>query len=80
MRKFKEWATLERGLAFGATAFCCGSLLLGAAVNQWRVAGFGDLDYAATMRWVIPGVTLAMLGCQTVFSSFMLSILRMARK
>jgi hypothetical protein len=32
------------------------------------------------MRWVIPGVTLAALGCQTIFSSFFLSILRMARK
>ena len=38
------------------------------------------LDYATTMRWVIPGVTLAALGCQTMFSSFFISILRMARK
>jgi glycosyltransferase involved in cell wall biosynthesis len=80
MRKFKEWVTLERGLAVGAAGFAGGLALLAMAVNQWRLAAFGDLDYAATMRWVIPGVTLAMLGCQAVFSSFMLSILRMARK
>ncbi len=80
MRAFKQWATLERGLAWGVAGFLGGVALLAAAANQWRVAGFGDLDYAATMRWVIPGVTLAALGCQTVFSSFMLSILRMARK
>jgi hypothetical protein len=80
MQKFKAWVTLERGLAAGAAGLAGGVALLIAAVNQWRLAGFGDLDYAATMRWVIPGVTLAMLGCQAVFSSFMLSILRMARK
>jgi hypothetical protein len=50
------------------------------AVNEWRTAGFGALDYARTMRCVIPGVTLAALGFQTVFSSFFISILRMARK
>jgi hypothetical protein len=32
------------------------------------------------MRWVIPGVTLAALGCQAMLSSFFLSILRMAHK
>jgi hypothetical protein len=50
------------------------------AVSQWHAARFGALDYAVTMRWVIPGVTLAALGFQAVFSSFFVSILRMARK
>ena len=57
-----------------------GVLLLGGAVDQWRAVGFGSLDYAQTMRWVVPGVTLAALGFQTVLSGFFVSILGMARR
>jgi len=64
----------------GTAAFVGGTGLLALAVNQWLATGFGSLDYSHTMRWVIPGVTLAALGFQTVFSSFFISILRMARK
>jgi glycosyltransferase involved in cell wall biosynthesis len=80
MRWFGRWATLERGLILGTAMALGGAGLLAGAVNQWRSAGFGTLDYAHTMRWVIPGVTLVALGFQTVFSSFFISILRMARK
>lgn len=80
MRVFNRYASLEFGMAAGAASLIVGVGLLGVAVNQWRSAAFGALDYATTMRWVIPGVTLAALGCQVVFSSFFLSILRMARK
>lgn len=71
---------LERGLAIGAVAFLAGLILLGAAVLQWRSAHFGRLDYAVTMRWVIPGATLTALGFQTVLSSFFVSILGMKRR
>ena len=72
--------TLERGLFLGTTAFVAGGGLLAVAVGQWKATGYGSLDYASTMRWVIPGVTLAAIGFQTIFSSFFISILRMARK
>jgi len=49
------------------------------AVLQWKAAHFGRLDYAVTMRWVIPGATLTALGFQTVLSSFFVSILGMKR-
>jgi glycosyltransferase involved in cell wall biosynthesis len=80
MGVFRRTVTLERGMIAGAIGFIGGLGLLAAAVNQWRVADFGTLDYAHTMRWVIPGVTLAALGAQSVFSSFFVSILGMARK
>jgi glycosyltransferase involved in cell wall biosynthesis len=80
MERMRRVVTLERGLMLGAAATLVGGGLILAAVNQWRDAAFGPLDYATTMRWVIPGVTLAALGCQTMLSSFFLSILRMARK
>ena len=54
--------------------------LLLVAVNQWRLTNFGRLDYARTMRLVVPGVTLIALAFQTIFSSFFVSILGMARK
>ena len=78
--RFFKVIYLERGLAIGALAFVAGLILLGAAVLQWKAANFGRLDYAVTMRWVIPGATLAALGFQTVLSSFFVSILGMTHR
>ncbi len=80
VRRFFQVARLERGLLLGAGVFVAGGALLATAAAQWRAAGFGDLDYAKTMRWVVPGVTLAALGFQTVLASFLVSILGMARR
>jgi glycosyltransferase involved in cell wall biosynthesis len=74
-----EHVNLERGLVAGVVLLGAGLALLGSAVLQWRMADFGDLDYAVTMRLVIPGVTLAVLGVQTVLTSFFLAIFRMDR-
>ncbi|HEY3067415.1 MAG TPA: glycosyltransferase [Methylomirabilota bacterium] len=70
---------LERGLLLGGVVFGTGIVLLAGAVNIWRAAGFGPLDYDYTMRWVIPGATLTALGFQTILGSFFLSILRLRR-
>jgi glycosyltransferase involved in cell wall biosynthesis len=78
--RFYQLVNLERGLVLAGLALLAGIVLLVAAVNQWRLAGFGRLDYAATMRLVIPGVTLTALGFQTVMSSFFVSILGLRRK
>jgi hypothetical protein len=72
--------SLERGLFLGTVALLAGFGLLVAAVAQWRAAGFGRLDYAHTMRWVIPGVTLTALGFQTVLASFFVAVLGWYRK
>jgi glycosyltransferase involved in cell wall biosynthesis len=78
--RFFKVIYLERGLAIGALAFLAGLILLGVAVLQWKSAHFGRLDYAVTMRWVIPGATLTALGFQTVLSSFFVSVLGMKRR
>jgi len=78
--RFFEWATLERGLFFGCVAMAIGLGLLIATTLTWREAQFGPLDYATTMRWVVPGVTLTILGFQTVLSGFFVSILGMSRR
>ncbi|HEV3258601.1 MAG TPA: glycosyltransferase family 2 protein [Gemmataceae bacterium] len=71
---------LEIGVIVGLALALGGFLLLGHALWNWRAAGFGDLDPRAAMREGIPAVTLLMLGVQTVFASFFLSILTLARK
>jgi glycosyltransferase involved in cell wall biosynthesis len=78
--RFFRIFTLETGLAVGLVGFVGGIILLTVAISRWWQAGFGSLDYAETMRWVIPGTTLAALGFQTILSSFFLSILGMNRK
>lgn len=73
--RFFNLINLERGLLIAAAALMLGTALLLIAVNKWRLVGFGYLDYAETMRLVVPGVTLTALGFQTVFSSFFVSII-----
>jgi glycosyltransferase involved in cell wall biosynthesis len=78
--RFFEIVNLERGLLLGSAALGAGAVLLGVAIARWWSLDFGPLDYAKTMRLVIPGVTLAALGFQTVISGFFVSILGMKRR
>ncbi len=80
MLKFFEVVNLERGLILSAIALVIGIVLLLAAINEWRSVGFGDLNYSDTMRLVIPGATLVVLGFQTVLSGFFVSILGLNRR
>ena len=57
-----------------------GLALIGSTAIEWRRADFGPLDYASTLRQVVPGITLAALGIQTVLSSFFVSMLGMGRR
>ena len=70
---------LERGLVIGVGAMAVGIALLLAATFFWYLTGFGPLDYGRTMKWVIPGATLTVLGFQTITSSFFVSLLGMRR-
>jgi len=79
LERFFNGLTLERGLVAAFAALLGAAFLLGGAVEQWRAVDFGALDYSRTMRWVIPGATLAVLGFQTVLWGFFTSILGMRR-
>lgn len=80
LNRFFEIVDLERGLIIAAAVLLIGLALLLIAVNQWRLANFGVLDYAYTMSFVIPGATLVALGFQTILSGFFVSILGMKRR
>jgi len=80
MKRFFQVATLERGILLGAGALIAGLLLIGSAALDWQRGAFGDLDYASTLRQVVPGVTLAALGIQTILSGFFVSMLGMSRR
>src|SRR6185369_7136697 len=75
LERFFELVNLEKGLVAAALAVLFGGGLLLAAINQWWLSGLGRLDYAHTMRFVVPGATLIALGFQTAFSSFFISLL-----
>jgi glycosyltransferase involved in cell wall biosynthesis len=75
-----EHITLESGLLLGGGAVLVG---LGGslwAVGAWGKTGFGQVDYAALLRIVIPSGTALALGCQTIFASFFLSVLGLRRR
>ena len=57
LERFFEVVNLEKGLIVAALAVLAGGILLVTAVRQWWLTGFGHLDYARTMRLVVPGAT-----------------------
>jgi hypothetical protein len=74
LRRAVRWLELEYGLLCGLCLCTFGAVLLLLAFLKWRSVDFGALDYVATMRVAIPGVTLAAVGVQVVLASFLLGI------
>jgi glycosyltransferase involved in cell wall biosynthesis len=72
--------TMERGLVVGMGIFLGGIAMLARVLYIWHARNYGNLDYAVTMRWVIPGVMFGALGFQTIFSGAFISILGMGRR
>jgi hypothetical protein len=65
---------LESWAAAGLLLSLAGVGLLLFGVIIWRDTNFGPLSYPDSLRIVIPGVTLIMLGMQIVFGSFLISM------
>lgn len=68
-------ASLERMIVLGGLLLVAGSGLLLHAFVLWRDAGFGPLSYSENMRRLLPAATLILVGLQTVFSGFFVSVL-----
>lgn len=70
-----DYLTLERGLVLAGAGLLGGCALLLVSFLAWWRVGFGPLDYAQTLRSLIPGTTLIALSVQTIISSFFVSII-----
>ena len=64
--------TLEKGLLLGGIVFLAGFIMIIAIVGEWFVKDFGSLY---RMRESILAMTLIVIGLQTMFSSFFISLL-----
>jgi hypothetical protein len=71
---------LEPGLLMSAGLFTLGVGLIAIVFIRWSSEGFGLLDYARTMKLVVPGVTFCVLGVQLFFVVFLGSVLELRRK
>jgi glycosyltransferase involved in cell wall biosynthesis len=78
--KLLRYITLEVGLAMGALLTVAGLATSVYAVSAWGSIHFGALDYSHTMRLVIPAALFLILGAQTVFASFFVSVLGLRRR
>lgn len=68
--------TLEKGLLFGCVIFAVGFLIDGWIAYGWMKSGFGELQ---KVRPALFALLLMVLGTQTVFSAFFLSMLGISR-
>jgi glycosyltransferase involved in cell wall biosynthesis len=75
-----EYISLETGLLVGFALVAVGLAISIFAVKYWRLEGFGPLNPDLTLRLVVPGAVFLSIGCQTIFSSFFLSVLGMGKR
>jgi glycosyltransferase involved in cell wall biosynthesis len=72
---FNKYFKLEKGIIVGVLLFVAGVALNIKSFLYWKNTGFNNLDPVKVLRWVIPSVTLILLGMQVILSCFYLSIL-----
>lgn len=80
LNRLMKLVSIEKGLGVALIGGLFGVVLLLIAINNWRLAGFGHLDYSSEMRLVIPGATLTALSFQAILSIFFIDILELRRK
>ena len=72
LEKIYKNITIEKAGIFGITIILAGIIIFGTILSNWINSNFGNLD---EIKNSIVALTLITLGIQTIFSSFMLSIL-----
>jgi glycosyltransferase involved in cell wall biosynthesis len=80
LNRLFRFVKLETGLLAGAASVATGLAASLYAVFFWGSRSFGPLRTGTWLRVAIPSVLLLTLGCQTILSSFFLSILGMKRR
>lgn len=79
-KKAFEVLNLERGLIWGFFLLALGIGLNGYLFSSWIGASMGPLDVQVTFRYALWGFLLMVLGVQTIYGSFFLSMLGMRQK
>jgi glycosyltransferase involved in cell wall biosynthesis len=77
LEKFFRYITIEKASIFGILTIIFGLIIYLFILNNWINSGFGSLN---EIKNSIVALTLVILGVQTIFSSFMLSILGIREK
>ena len=77
LRRIDRWFTLEKGLIAGGLLFLAGLGLETKIVLDWLRAGSGAL---MAVRGVVIGMTAMVMGAQTLFASFLISLMLIPRR
>jgi len=77
MQKIYNLITIERAIIAGILIIIIGALVYIIIIAKWVSSGFGSLN---EIKNSIVGLTFIIFGVQTIFSSFMLSILSIKEK
>jgi len=77
-RALRVWS-LERGLVTGVLLGVAGLAGALVSISQWKVARFGPLDPAHSLRLMVPSATALVVSCQVIFGTFFMSILGIRR-
>jgi hypothetical protein len=77
--KSYKYFNLERGLLVGFAIFISGVFIAYLSFRDWQQVDFGHLNTSVTLRKVIPSIVLIIIGLQTIFSSFFMSVLGIKR-
>lgn len=75
-----SWINLERGLLAGAALVLGGLTMIVLLFSHWWGRDMGPLDVQTTFRPALWGFLLLVLGIQTIYGSFFLSMLGMKHK
>ena len=73
---FLQKVIMSQGARICLLLFFSGVLLWGKVFLSWQLTDFGQLDYAITMKLVIPGATLISLSLEMMIFTFFRSWVR----
>ena len=77
--RLRRWGTMERVTVTGVVVLLAGLAGLLLAVLHWAMLDFGPLDYAATLRAIVPSLVAMGVGLQLVLSGFLSGMLELPR-
>jgi len=79
-RRIINGENVDYGIIVGSCILVLGLLGAFLSLYNWGINGFGDLEATSTMRMVIPSSVFMVLGIQTIFTTFFISVLSLQTK